>query len=92
MATLVSIVPSPLQSKKLRALWSNNTHTDFGASGYSDYTLHHEKKRRDMYRTRHNKDHINNPYKAGSLSWHILWGESTSTSVNVKNFKRLFHV
>lgn len=90
--TLSTIVNSPRATKKFRAQWSDLTHTDFGASGYSDYTIHHDKRRRELYRLRHQRDHINDPYKAGALSWYILWGESIDFAQNVKSFKRLFNL
>ena len=37
-------------------------------------------------------DNINNPESAGSLSWHVLWGESTSRQQNIKSYKRKFNL
>ena len=49
----------------------------FGAKGYSDYTIHKDKERRQRYRTRHIKDKIKNPLYAGFWSMWILWGQYT---------------
>jgi hypothetical protein len=60
----------------------------FGATGYEDYTTHRDKARRERYRTRHKRDNITNPLYPGFWSWHILWGESTSISQNMKNIRK----
>lgn len=89
---LTRVIPSPLRRMKWRAEWSNGKHTDFGARGYSDYTIHRDKNRRRLYRIRHAKDRLNEPLRAGALSWYILWGESTSRSSNIRSFKKMFDV
>lgn len=93
---LQSITISPLQKFKLRATWLTNDnkqqHTDFGARGYSDYTLHKDQERRRRYRIRHAKDHINDPLTAGALSWHLLWGPSSDLQRNIKSFRTRFRV
>lgn len=67
--------------------------TGFGAKGYSDYTIHHDKERRERYRIRHEKDlRTNDPTRAGFLSYYLLWGQSTSLQQNIKLFKRRFHL
>lgn len=89
---LVRIVPSPLEAKKLRAVWSDGRWTDFGARGYSDYTIHRDKERRRRYRIRHARDPIDDPRTAGALSWHLLWGESVSLRANIRAFRARFQV
>lgn len=51
----------------------------YGARGMSDYTIHHDKERRERYRNRHTNDHIDDPYKAGFWSWWHLWGNTTNS-------------
>lgn len=52
--------------------------TSFGAKGYSDYTIHNDKKRRNNYWKRHLKDLLTyDPTRAGYLSFFILWMEPT---------------
>ena len=89
---LLSVSVSPLKTKKYRAFFDDNTHTDFGYAGMSDYTQHHDKKRRDNYLSRHraNED-WNNPKSAGSLSRWILWGDSESIHTNIRAFKKKFN-
>ena len=68
--------------------------THFGAKNYDDYTLTKDKEQRARYRKRHTnsrEDH-NNPMTAGSLSFHILWGESTSRATNIRTFKKRFNL
>lgn len=63
----------------------------FGAAGMSDYTQHHDKLRRQRYRTRHRgRENWSDPETAGSLSRHLLWGDSTSFQSNLSAFKRRF--
>ncbi len=70
---------SPLKEKKYRAIWFKNgekiKHTDFGASGYEDYTTHKDAKRKKRYIERHSgmNEDWNDPYSAGALSRWVLW-------------------
>ena len=65
----------------------------FGAKGYSDYTVHKDPKRRENYIARHKKnENWNDPTTAGSLSKHLLWGDSTSLQQNLKAFKKKFKI
>lgn len=57
----------------------------YGAAGMSDYTKHKDKERRERYRTRHARDHIDDPYKPGFWSWWHLWGDSSDSE---KAFKQ----
>ena len=62
----------------------------FGAKGYEDYTQHHDKQRRVLYRQRHEKDLKGDPMRAGYLSYYILWGNSTNIQTNIRSFKHKF--
>ena len=66
----------------------NRQHVHFGASRYEDYTIHHDKDRRRLYRIRHAKEKDQAPNTPGALSYHLLWGESTSLQENIKRFKK----
>jgi len=94
--TKVQIKPSTKPDKKLMAIFTRDNGrtktTHFGAKGMDDYTLTKDKEQRTRYRNRHKKDNINNPETAGSLSWNILWGESTSRTQNIKNYKNKFNL
>ena len=89
---LISVSVSPLKSKKYRAFFDDDTHTDFGYAGMDDYTLTHDKKQREHYRTRHKKDlETNDPTRAGFLSYYILWGDSENIHTNIRAFKKKFN-
>lgn len=97
---LISIGKSPLAGKKWRATFEHNTmglkptrfHTDFGASGYEDFTQGASPERARLYRARHKKDLLtNNPTKAGYLSYYVLWA-SPDFSENVRKYKNKFNL
>jgi hypothetical protein len=93
----LKIVKSHLPAKKYDAIFTyDNGKTKiipFGAAGYSDYTIHHDKERRQRYIARHRKsEHFNDPMTAGSLSKWILWGTSTSLRENISAFKKRFNL
>ena len=89
----MKVIPSPLTTKKWRAVFDDGSHTDFGASGYDDYTLTGDKEQRERYRTRHQKDlKVGNPKSAAYLSYYILWGESKDMKKNIREYKQKFNV
>jgi len=65
----------------------------FGAKGYSDYTIHMDRKRRELYRLRHQKDlkakNADGMLSPGYLSYFLLWGPSTNLDTNLANFNRM---
>lgn len=89
---LVKIEKSPLKTKKYRAYFDNDKHTDFGAAGYEDYTMHKNPDRADLYRRRHKKDlETNDPTRAGYLSYYILWSAPTLEQ-GIQTYKNKFHM
>jgi hypothetical protein len=91
----VTLVKSPIAGKKWRATFTHEdgkeTHTDFGDATMEDYTQHHDGLRRANYLSRHRaRENWRDPTSAGSLSRHLLWGDSTSLQQNFRNFKRKF--
>ena len=95
MPKLKSVTKSDQAGKKWKAIFeldngrSKTTH--FGAAGMQDYTQHHDKERRERYRTRHRKDlETGDPTRAGFLSYYVLWGDSTSFAENLASYKRKF--
>ena len=92
---LLDIKPSTKADKKYMATFQSDTGrkktTHFGAKGMDDYTITHNAEQRERYRTRHAKDlTTGDPTRAGFLSYHILWGNSTSMASNITAFKRKF--
>lgn len=62
----------------------------FGAKGYSDYTIHKDKGRRERYRQRHRADLTTKDVtRPGFLSWYLLWGRSTSLRANIRSYRRI---
>lgn len=73
------------------AHFSNGRKTRFGAAGMSDYTIHHDEDRRRLYRARHAKDlQTRDPYRAGYLSYWLLWGDSINLATNVREYNKRF--
>jgi len=68
----------------------------FGDASMSDYTIHKDKARRERYRTRHQRDRIDDPYAPGFWSWWSLWGESSDLdkahAAAVKRAKKILGV
>lgn len=92
MIKLVKIVKSPNPLKKYRAYFSDGDHTDFGASGYEDFTTHGDVERRDRYRLRHAKDLKTKDFKKpGYLSYFILWNKP-SFDASVADYKNRFNL
>lgn len=99
---LISIVKSPRPGKKWRATFAHDGHgtttgtttfhTDFGSTGYKDYTQSKDEARAILYRERHKKDlDTNNPTRAGYLSYYILWS-GPNFEENVRKYKKMFHL
>ena len=91
------IEASPRTGKKWRAIFydpetQKEKHTDFGATGYDDFTTSGDKEQRERYRTRHAKDlKSGDPTKAGFLSYYILWNKPTLTG-GVRDYKSRFNM
>ena len=85
---LSKLSKSPIKGKKYRAHFSDGTHTDFGASGYSDFTKHKDPERMKRYLARHKKrENWANLKSPGALSRYILWNKP-SFSASVADYKR----
>jgi hypothetical protein len=53
-------------------------HIDFGAVGYSDYTINKSDVKKNAYIARHRvREDFTNPYTAGFWSRWILWNKKT---------------
>lgn len=93
MTKLIKIEESPIANKKLRAIFSDGTKTDFGSKKSETYINHKDKKKRDNYIARHSQlnEDWNDPKTAGALSRYILW-EKPNINDAVKNYKKKFSV
>jgi hypothetical protein len=93
MVKLVRVMKSPRTGKKWRAVFDDDTHTDFGDSSMKDYTQHHDTERRTNYRSRHRRDLATaDPRRAGYLSYYILWGDNTNINDNIADYRRRFNM
>jgi hypothetical protein len=93
---LVSIIKLHDDTKKYRATFKLDDGTikkvKFGASGYSDYTIHRDNERKKRYLARHKKrENWNNPITPGALSRWILWNKPT-LNASVVDFRERFNL
>lgn len=79
--------------KKFQVLFENGKKVYFGASGYSDFTIHKDTERRNRYIQRHQKhEDWNNIYSAGFWSKHLLWGISPNINKCIKYIENKFKI
>lgn len=89
---LTSVIRSTYPHK-WTAVFDDGKRVSFGATGYQDYTQHHDKERRRLYRIRHEKDlETGDPRKPGFLSYYLLWGDSSDLDTNIREYKRKFNL
>ena len=92
MLKLIAIRRSDKPSKKYSAEFSDGKKVYFGASGYSDYTIHKDPERKERYIQRHSKnENFNDPQTPGALSRWILWNKPT-LSASIADFKKRFNL
>lgn len=82
MSIETALVKSPVKGKKYRMLFFKDGEywkkTDFGATGYEDFTTHKDEERKKRYLARHRaNENWDDPYSAGSLSKNILWNQTS---------------
>ena len=82
MRTLVTLKKSPIKAKKMTVVVVNKNGRKktihFGATGYSDYTIHKDPARRDRYDARHrSRENWKDPMTAGFWAKWILWNKPT---------------
>jgi hypothetical protein len=67
--------------------------TPFGQKGYSDYTKHKNKTRKQRYIKRHSGmgEHWNDPTTPGALSRWVLWNKPTFKA-SVSDYKKRFNL
>ena len=76
----IKLIKSPNKRKKYRVIFENKSKVDFGAAGYSDYTIHKDPARMQRYLSRHRarEDWSKKGIKtAGFWSRWLLWSESS---------------
>ena len=77
--------------KKFDAVVNGTKIIEFGASGYEDYTTHHDDKRRMSYIKRHYKEDWSrsNVESAAWMSRYILW-EKPSLTKAIENANKMY--
>ena len=76
---LKDIYKSDRKNKRFVAIFENGKKIHFGLDGGSTYIDKHEILKRFNYLQRHEvNEEWNDPYKAGSLSAYLLWGNHKS--------------
>lgn len=87
----MKIVPSNRKEKKFMAIFDDGKKVHFGATGYSDFTLHRDSARKQRYIARHSKrEDWNNPRTAGALSRWVLWNKP-SLKASIEDYYRRFY-
>ena len=96
---LLDVKPSTAKGKKYMAIFCpcngpskcKGKKVHFGSSTSQTYLDHHDKEKRANYLKRHKvNENWNNPTTPGALSRHLLWGDSTSLMMNIKEFREKF--
>ena len=85
--------PSTRKDKRLMVQFSNGIIVHFGQLGAQTYIDHGDKIKRSNYLARHGaSEDWTDPYKAGTLSRFLLWGDSTDFEKNHKSYMQRFNV
>ena len=93
----VQIKPSTTKAKKFTAIFYDENKkkiktTNFGQKGFSDFTIHKDKSRKEKYLTRHRaRENWDDYMTAGSLSRWILWSKPT-LKASISDYKKRFNL
>ena len=92
----VVIKKSTNKDKKMMAIFYDEERkiktSHFGASGYTDYTLSKDEKKKQLYLDRHRTNENWNDYMTpGSLSRYVLWNKKT-LSASIADYKKKFNL
>jgi hypothetical protein len=88
----VIISKSKKIDKKFDAVIDGKKTISFGAKGYSDYTIHGDDKRKQLYLNRHKKtENWIDPTTSGFYATNVLWNKKTIES-SIKDINKRFNV
>ena len=78
--TEIIISKSKNKDKKYSAVIDGKKTIHFGATGYSDYSVHKDPERKQRYINRHkSREDWSDPTTAGFMSKNLLWNKPTLT-------------
>lgn len=87
----MKITPSTRADKRLMAQFRDGSVVHFGQRGSTTYVDRASVSTKRSYLARHKpREDWTNPKTAGSLSRWILWGDSRSLTINIREFKHRF--
>ena len=87
------IKPSSKKDKRYDAVFPDGTKVSFGSKGAKTFVDSASDQTKRAWIARHKvREDWGNPKTAGSLSKHILWGNSKSVRDNLKDFKKKFRL
>lgn len=93
---LLKVQPSTRKGKKYMAIFQYRDErirsAHFGDVHYDDYTTNKDTARRERYRVRHASGKNAAADTPDALSYHLLWGPSTSMSQNLVAFRKRYGV
>ena len=95
---LIRVEPSDVAGKRFTAVFSDGKKekkVSFGLKNpkFGTFIDHGDKKKRSAYRARHQVDlKTNDPMRPGYLSYYLLWGDSKSLAVNIREYKKRFNL
>lgn len=87
--TLQRVSRSTKDGKRFTAHFASGRTTHFGDPQSRTFLDHGDRSKRLAYRTRHQKDlNTRDPYRAGYLSYFLLWGSHTSMDAAINAYNR----
>lgn len=87
---MYKLTKSPKKEKKFRITLPNGRTINFGAKGYSNYTIHKDAARMERYLTRHRRtENWTKPNSAGFWARWILWSEPSLQAAIRRTEKKL---
>jgi hypothetical protein len=100
MIQIIDVKPSFRQSKRFQASLNvdgKEKTIHFGQKGGSTYIDHSDKQKRDNYRARHLASPREGKYirdltpSPATLSFYLLWGDSTSLISNIRALQKMWN-
>ena len=88
---IIDIKKSNRKNKRFVAIFHDGTKAHFGYNGGETYIDHKDKRKRENYRKRHEKDLLTyDPKRPGYLSFFLLWGDDDNLKDAVITYNDMF--